>query len=318
MAKTLSFTDERVKGGNRIDRPDVFKAEEGKAIRIRFLTLPMVYGAAQVNIMVESSRKGMEGQMVETGFKAPSRCPSDLIERVLLDRDRDARGEAEKLCPLFARGYKVKARFPVLVHVISEQGKRGKAKERGDFLVWDMPGQTFEQLREACRALPKKKGTDEPVDVRAIEWIVSCSDEQFQKVTLNAIYTSADMESSYKADVAAANAAEVGEAGWHKDPELVYDIRDLIEPEDDLEDSLDRAEKSYEKDGVDVTGDDVDDDPDLDEKPATKKKGRTPKKKAAPKEADSDLADEIDGIMGDDDEADEPDDAGDDLDDLDI
>lgn len=168
----MGFDDTTINSRERIE---FLKFKTGLEYRVVLLDTPTAVYVGNVR----SDTKN-------TGFSALSLAPYDVCHAAN-EGDEACLKQAKKLCPLWARGYKVSRRFiaPVLIVGV---GKQGKVRPKSEYGVMRFGEKIYARVRDAMAQVPPTK-EGKPRRIQAIEWAVTCSDAQFQD--LNFVYAGA-------------------------------------------------------------------------------------------------------------------------------
>ncbi len=305
--RVIGFDEEGIKGMS--ERPDKYKAKVGRTDRVRIMTDVVRYFGSNI--------KGPG----DTGFYAISNAdPEDCV--LALDGDKAATKRCEDACLLWREGYPISQRFVVLLYHI-ESTIKNRVKAVGAPIPWSFGAGHYETLRNIQKSLPINEKTGKPRNIKSIELLIDCTDNQFQKMNISPAM--GEPKSDRKA-ILEEIADEFEVSGDPTSP--CHLIEDLIAPDPvtSLKASIDRLnnraeeddadefvkpkagggkkhkpkpeEADAEADELDDVDEDIDDD-ELDDEPAAKVK---PKGKPKPKPVDDDDADDVE----------EPDDEGDD------
>lgn len=277
--KLTDFTDQTVTGGVK-ERPRTLSFKAGQQEIIRVITPPATYFGGNVNYANS-----------DKGFFAISLAEIEDCHQ--MHDDPKAMARAKKACPLVAAGIELKQRWAVLVYWVGTL-RRGKFQKRGEFIPWAFGGDKYVAIRNVLNSLPRSKSDPtKPRPLHLVELIVDCTEEKYQRVTINAVTDKSTMRSSW-ADVK----AEIEAQGVLSDSDdLSSDcalIDELLEPESkqSLTKSIARA----------MAGDEESDE--FDGAPARGKPARGKPTRGKPQDEDEELAEELDAAMEDDDEDD--------------
>lgn len=227
----IGFDDDKVVSNQRQDRPDRYSAKQGRQDRIRIVSpLTRCFGASIKN-KVNADK---------SFFMYSCADPEDAYAAVC-EGDEAAIKRCEKQCPLFAKSYPVAERFACLIYLISSTDSRGKVREEGKIFPWVFAGDKYVQLRNVQKNLPINPKTKKPVPLQAIEILIDCTDDKFQKMQFFAVTDPASLTMSYK-DCLAACADEFDPPGDANGTCQL--IEDVIAPESkqNMLRSLERAE----------------------------------------------------------------------------
>lgn len=315
----MTFEDQSVRSGFG-DRPNTYKAEAGRRDRIRILTMPGLYASVPLTVLKEDEKTGLRKEVF---FAVPSLVNptdpgnEDLLYDALVSNDKQSLEKCREICPYFRKGFKVRPRFPVLIHHISSSSTGKRDRKEDKFLVWDIPSTVYSLIRDLIASLPKSKKTGKPVDIRLVELDVSCTDTQFQKININTITSASALSYTFAESMEMARESgqfvdDAPEKDSQLEPYHVVDLLAVIRPdsEQDAMDTIARAmtkvSKSFvdDTDDIDLADEDLENDPEpVSRSSKTSRVGSAGKKKNTKKKQipddDEDLAAEIEEAIGD-------------------
>lgn len=169
----IGFDDDKVVSNQRQERPDRYKGKKGRQDRVRIMTpLTRCFGATVKNKADP-----------EKAFFAYSIADPEDAYKAVVEGDEAALKRCENQCPLFKRGYPVAERFACLLFHIESSDSKGRKKDVRQSIPWVFAPDKYVALRNIQRTLKINPKTKKPIPLQAIEILIDCSDDTFQKMT---------------------------------------------------------------------------------------------------------------------------------------